>query len=189
MTSLHDLNNAGGQRAFEVIPANTVVALQLRLRSGSAATDFLVRAQDGASSGLDCEFTVIDDGPYKGRKLWQRYTMCGDRPGHAEAGRISCNTLRAILESARGIRPDDTGEAAQEARRVKDWGAFDGVCFLARLGVRPPQNGFDAKNTVLEVITPDRPGWRQVAQIPVTTSAATGTAAPAAAIVRPEWAG
>jgi hypothetical protein len=193
-----DFNTAGGQR--DVIPANTTCTLQLTIRRGGAGDGgWLKTSADGASVGLDCEFTVVD-GNFVKRKLWQLFTLSGTTEGHAEAGEISKSTLRAILESARGIRPHDQSEAAQNARKVSGWQDFDGLRFVAMPGVRPPQNGFDAKNTVLRVITPERQQWKQPEQIdrslladkPTNSGAAapaSTTTPPANAIARPTWAG
>jgi hypothetical protein len=189
-----DFNDAGEQKNFDVIPANTICTLQLTIRPGSAGDGgWLKRSGDGASEGLDCEFVVVD-GEYAKRKLWQLYTLRGTTPGHAAAGEISRNTLRAILESARGIRPDDKSEAAQNARKISGWADLDQLRFVARLGVRPPRDGYQAKNTILEVITPERQVWKQPEQISAKTSsgaapsAAPAAAPPASAIARPQWA-
>jgi hypothetical protein len=193
-----DFNNAGEQRTFDVIPANTICTLQLTIHPGGAGDDgWLKRSADGASEGLDCEFVVVD-GQYAKRKLWQLFTLSGTTPGHAEAGEISRNTLRAILESARGIKPSDTSEAAKAARKVSGWADLDGLRFVARLGVRPPRDNYAAKNAILEVITPDRQTWKQLEQIDKSnkpsnsgtsaTSPATPPAAPTNAIARPQWA-
>ena len=141
------------------------------------------------------ECIVVDEGPYKARKVWQLLTLSGTRPGHADAGRISLATLKAIVESAKGIRPDDTSEAAQAARKV-GWADLDGLRFVARIGVRPPEGQYPAKNTILEVITPDRQSWRQPTQLDRDLfNKSNGGAAPAAtaqppanAISRPQWA-
>jgi hypothetical protein len=189
-----DFNTAGEQRSFDVIPANTIVTLQLTIRPGNAGDDgWLKRSADGASEGLDCEFTVTE-GQFAKRKLWQLFTVRGTTPGHAEAGEISRNTFREILESARGIRPEDKSEAAQVARKVSSWADFDQLRFVARLGVRPPRDGYQAKNTILEVVTPDRQTRQKPEQIsakPANSAAppAAPTAPPANAIMRPQWAG
>jgi hypothetical protein len=47
------------------------------------------------------------------------FYVAGTTSGHAEAGEISRNTLRAILESARGIKPDDKSEAAAAHARLR----------------------------------------------------------------------
>jgi hypothetical protein len=191
-----DLNTVGEQRSFDVIPANTILTLQIKIRRGNAGDGgWLRRAKDGASEGLDLELTVVDEGPYKGRKLWLLLTVSGTKPGHADAGKISLATLKAIVESAKGIGPDDTSEAAQAARKVS-WQDFDGLRFIARLGVRPPEGSYPAKNTILEVITPERQAWRQPTQLdrdlinkPNGGAAPTATTqAPANAVARPQWA-
>jgi hypothetical protein len=188
-----DFNDDGEQRSFDVIPANTIVVLQMTIRPGGAGdNDWLKRAADGNSEGLDCEFVVVN-GEYAKRKLWQLYTLRGKTDGHAEAGRISRETLKAILESARAIKPDDTSEAAQNARKVSGWADFDQLRFVARLGVRPPRDGFPAKNTILQVITPNLLDWQKhkPEQISVKASNPTAPAAattpPPGAIVRPPW--
>jgi hypothetical protein len=189
-----DFNTAGKQQSFDVIPANTICNLQMNIRPGNAgAGGFLTRATDGASQGLDVEFVVID-GDHARRKLWQRFTLSGTTAGHAEAAEISRNTLRAILESARGIKAADTGEEALAARKVTGWGDFDGLRFVARIGVRPPKDGYQAKNVIAEVITPDRKNYKQPEQVTKPSNGgavapATTTATPPAnAVVRPQWA-
>jgi hypothetical protein len=191
-TTSFNFNTAGEQRIFDVIPANTICTLQLTIRPGGGSDDgWLKRSADGTSEGLDCEFTVVD-GQYAKRKLWQLFTLRGTTPGHAEAGEISRNTLRAILESARGIKPSDSSEAAQNARKVSSWADFNQLRFVARIGVRPPRDGYQAKNTILEVITPDRQQWQKPEQISVKV-ANSGASAPApstpaaGSITRPEW--
>jgi len=66
-----DFNDAGPQKNFDVIPANTTVSLQMTIRPGGAGDGgWLKRSADGGSEGLDCEF-VVTDGPFAKRKLWQ----------------------------------------------------------------------------------------------------------------------
>jgi hypothetical protein len=90
--------------------------------------------------------------------------------------------LRAMLESARAIRPDDKSDAANAARQAKGWSEFDGLRFVIRVGVRPPHNGYAAQNTVKEVITPDRNEWRRIEQVDHAPMSP-----PAGAITRPDW--
>ena len=97
--------------------------------------------------------------------------------------------LRAILESARGIKPADTSDAAKQARRIGSYGDLNGLSFIVRIGVEPPQNGYKAKNRLDHVVTPDEKAWHPVTQEP----AAAQPAAPAkpastpAKINRPDW--
>jgi hypothetical protein len=193
MTTNLDFNDAGEQRTLEVIPANTIATVHLTIRPGGAGDgSWLKRSADGASEGLDCELTVVD-GPFAKRKLWHRFTLAGTTERHEQAREISRRMLRAILESARGIRPDDASEAAQNARKRSSWADFDGLRFVVRIGVQPPKGNYQARNTLLEVITPERQGWKQPAQIDAATkpngpAPAATTTPPANAIARPNWA-
>jgi len=145
MTTNLDFNDAGAQRSFAVIPAHTNCVLQITIHPGGGGDDgWLTDASDQASQGLDCEFTVVE-GEYAKRKLWQRFTLEGTKPNHAEAGRISRNTIRAMIESARGIRPDDASDEAKAKRKLAGWGDLNGLRFMARLGVKPPEGNFPAK--------------------------------------------
>jgi len=189
-----DFNTASEQR--DVIPANTTVTLQLKIKPGGGGDDgWLTRANDG---GSEVEYTVVD-GEHAKRKIFQRLTLHGTTEGHAEAGQISRNTLRSIIESARGILSNDKSEAAQEKRKLPGgWQELDGIRFIARLGVRPPQGGYPAKNVILDIITPERQGWRQLEQVAVATAVpgagpasstpASNAQPPANAVARPQWA-
>jgi hypothetical protein len=183
----YDFNDADTQR--NVIPAGTIATVRMTIRPGSAGEGgWLRRSKDGNSESLDCEFVVVD-GPFA-RKFWMFLTIVGTTPGHAEAAKISAGMLRAILESARGIKPDDKSDAAKEARRIKSYGDLNGLTFVARIGVEPPQNGYEAKNRLGHVVTPDEKAWHPAAQEP----AAARPAEPAkhestpAKINRPDWA-
>jgi hypothetical protein len=186
----HDFNNADPQRSFDVIPDGTIATVHMTVRPGSAGEGgWLRRSKDGESEALDCEFVVLD-GPFAKRKFWSLFTVNGTTPGHAEAAKISSSKLRAILESARGIKPDDKSDAAKEARRTSSYGDFNGLSFVARIGVEPPQNGYKAKNRLDRVITPDEKAWHPVRQEPAA-AAPTTSAQPAsspAKIERPRWA-
>ena len=185
-----DFNNASAQRVFDVIPAGTVAALHMTVRPGNAGEGGLLRrSKNGNSVALDAEFTVLD-GPYAKRKFWVLNTLEGTTPNHATAAEISRKRLRAILESARGIRPDDSSEAAKQARQVAGYQDFDGLRFVGRIGVEPASGGYPAKNILLDAVTRDRKDWRRVEQVAKQPSDPAPAAAKAepAKIVRPTWA-
>jgi hypothetical protein len=194
---MEDFNTASPQRSFDVIPPNTIATLQIRVRPGNVGNaGWLRRSKDGLSEALDLELTVVQ-GEFAKRKVWTLLTLQGTTDGHAEAARISQSKIRAILESARGVRPDDTSEAAVQARRIADYGELNNLRFIARIGVEPARSGFKAKNTVEEVITPDRTDWHHVEQVVAHQAAkdsdtpASEAAKPAstpAKIGRPRWA-
>src|SRR5262249_43905246 len=157
---------------FELIPQSTPATCVLHLRPGGVGEDgMLKRSKDGLCEMLDCEFTVAD-GPYKGRKFWQYMILTGTTDGHGQAVERSLSTLKAILDSALGLKPNDTSPQARAARSVslKD---FEGKTFLGRIGVEKGAAKNDGsgenwpdKNVLAGVITPDKKDWHPVEQPP-----------------------
>jgi hypothetical protein len=186
----YDFNDAESQRDFEVIPDGTIATVRMTVRPGNVGEGgWLRRSKDGNSEAIDGEFVVLD-GPHAKRKFWNLFTVSGTTQGHAEAAKISAGKLRAILESARGIKPDDKSDAAKQARRIESYSELNGLAFIARIGVEPPQNGYKAKNRLDRVITPDEKSWKPVTQEPAAaapTSPVQSASTPAR-IGRPAWA-
>jgi hypothetical protein len=194
---MFDYSEAQAQREIDLIPHATIVNLQLTVRPGGAGEGgMLKRSHDGGCEMLDVELTVVN-GDYARRKLWERFVLAGTTDGHAKAVEISRGKLRAILESARGIKPDDMGEQARAARKA-NLGDFDGMRFIARVGIEKGKargNGdgnYPDRNVLLTIVTPDHKDWHAVEQMPQparspTGAAATTPAAPAA-ITKPAWA-
>lgn len=191
----YDLNSASEQRTGDLIPDGTIVNVHMTVRPGNSGEGgWLKRSKAGDSQALDCEFTVLD-GAYAKRKFWSLMTMEGTTEGHAKAAEISAARLRAILESVNGIRPDDESPNAAVKRRVNSLGEFDGVRFVAKVGIEKGKDGYKDKNSLAAVITPDRKDWSKVEQIAkqgnfqqVGTVAAGVVANAAAAAGKPSWA-
>jgi hypothetical protein len=184
-----DYNTADGQRDLDVIPNGTIAVVQLNIRPGDAGEDgMLRRSKDGGCEMLDCEFVVVE-GPHAKRKFFSNMVLSGTTDGHAQAADITRSRLRAILESARGIKPQDVSEAAKKAR-VAEYRDFDGIRFLAKIGIEPAKGEYKAKNTITTVITPDMKEWRPIEQLEQPPAHATpATVAPASkTIVKPAWA-
>ncbi len=187
-----DFNSADEQRSFnEIIPDGTVAVVHLTIRPGNAGEGgWLKRSSSGESQALDCEFTVVG-GQYDRRKFWTLMTLEGTTDGHTKAGEISASRLRGILESARGIRPDDESDNAKAARRINSYGDLDGMRFMARIAVEKGGDKYKDKNILDIAITPDRKEWRRVEQIPKVANTAMGQQqAPQGQqqIQRPSWA-
>jgi hypothetical protein len=192
-----DFNAAEPQREIGLIDDGTVAVVQINVRPGNAGDGgWLKRSKAGESEALDCEFTVVD-GPYAKRKFWTLFTLGGISEGQKKAGDISGSKIRGILESARGIRPDDQSDTAKAARQIGDWGDLDGLRFIAKIGVEKGKDGFKDKNVLEAAITPDRTAWKKVEQTLRTATAAasignTFGAAPVqpppSTIQKPSWA-
>ena len=194
----HNFNTAKEQTEFgEVIPDGTIATIQVNIRPGGAGEGgWMKRSDKTGSTGLDAEFTVVD-GPYTKRKFWKLFTMEGPNEGHAKAGEISASQIRGILESARGIRPDDESDAARSARVINSWGDLDGLRFVGKIGVEKGKDGYKDKNTLAIALTPDRQQYKRAEQVarPVTAAPsvvpapAQGISAQApASPSRPSWA-
>jgi hypothetical protein len=187
-----ELNNAEPQREGGLIPENTIAVCHLTIRPGGAGEGgWLKRSKDGSSLAIDAEFTIVE-GPYAKRKFWKLYTVDGTAEGHQKAAAISASQIRAIVESARGIRPDDDSDAAKQARRLNNWGELDGIRFIGKIGIEKGKDGYKDKNTLWAAITPDRRDWvkvEQVASPAVSVGAAAAQAAQSAKPAgKPSWA-
>jgi hypothetical protein len=183
-----DFNAAGAQRSFDVIPDGTIAVVQLKVRPGNVGEGgWLKRSKNGDAEGIDAELTVAE-GEYTRRKFWAYMLTGGTTDGHAQAGDITERRLRAILESARGIKPTDVSETAKQARCATSYADFDGLRFLCRIDVEPARGEYKAKNILGEVITPDRKEWRPIEQAKPDGANAMPTGASVQTIKKPEWA-
>jgi hypothetical protein len=198
----YDYSDAPPPRDVELIPRNTLATVQMRIRPGNAGEGGLLkRSKDGGCEMLDVEFVVVD-GPYAKRKFWENMILAGTTDGHAKAVEISRGKLRQILESSRGIKPEDMSPQARTARtaELKD---FDDVIFIAKIGVEKgePRNdgsgdNYSDKNILAAIITPDKKDWHPVEQPPPWNGGSGGSteapAAPAASgagpVTKPAWA-
>ena len=181
-----DYNSAGAQKSFDVIPDGTIVVVQMNIRRGNAGEGGLLkRSSNGQAEGLDAEFIVVE-GDHVKRKFWENMVVDGETDGHKEAADITHRRLRAIIESVKGIKPADVSEAAKAARNV-EYAEFDGMRFLCRVGVEPAHDGYKAKNTLAQVITPDRTKeWRPIEQQPKPKDSGPGGNTPTP-IIKPKW--
>ncbi len=183
----HDYNTAdAGGGSFDLVPANTVARVILTIRPGAEGEGgWLTQSKSSDAQYVNCEF-IITEGEYAKRKFWGNLTVSGgkvDDQGNSKAGNITRETLRAILESARNIDPKDESDEAKRKRLVSGYGDFNDMEFVAKIGVEPARDQYQAKNKLLSVVTPDKPEY----------SGGTGQVAGNGAAVqpgqKPAWAG
>jgi hypothetical protein len=186
---------------FDLIPHGTVATVGMHIRAGGVGEDgMLKRSKNGDCEMLDVEFTVVD-GPHKGRKFWEYWILEGTTDGHKTSIDINHGTLKAIIDSALGLKPDDVSPEARKARTISVK-QFEGMTFVAKIGIekgKPKNDGsgetWSDKNILAGVITKGHKDWHPVEQPPpfnggggtaaATPSAPAATAAP---IERPKWA-
>jgi hypothetical protein len=178
-----DLTDTGTQRqSDDPIPAG-VYRLRAKVKAGTAGTYHLLKiAKNGVSLMLVLECTVIE-GEHQDRKVWDYITCELDEQGTITplpqdklqklqtSARLGRNRLRAIIDSAYKLDPNDKSEAAQEVRRRFDsYAAFDGIKFWAQVEERPAANGYGPSNNIDFIITPDLPDYPQEASAPPTAT-------------------
>src|SRR6516162_2978023 len=193
----YDYTDAPPPRDMELIPHGTIATCVLHILAGGVGEDgMLKRSKAGDAEMLSCEFTLAD-GPHKGRKCWEYMILSGTTSGHAKSADINRGTLKAILDSALGLKPDDVSPQTRSARTVS-LKQFEGMTFIAKIGIEKGGTKNDGsgewpdKNILAGVITPDRKEWRPVEQPPPfngggsPSAAAPSSSAPP--IERPGWA-
>jgi len=184
---------------FEPIPHGTIATVAMHIDAGNVGEDgMLKRSKDGGCEMLNAVLTITD-GPYKGRKVFERWILAGTTDGHAKSADINRGTLKAILDSALGLKPDDVSPQARAARTVS-LKQFEGMTFVGKIGIekgKPKNDGtgesWSDKNILAAVITPDKKEWRPSEQPPPFNGGGGGApssppSSPAAPIGRPEWA-
>jgi hypothetical protein len=193
----YDFTNAPAPKEFELIPHGTIAIVSLHIKPGGVGEDgMLMRSRAGDCEMLSCELTIID-GQYRSRKVFENWILEGTTDGHSKAIEISCGTIKTILDSAYGLRPDDKSEKARQIR-TKRLGELEGLTFIAKIGIekggKPKPDGsgnWPDKNILAAAITPDRKDWRPVDQpvLPLDSSK-PATAAPAQPDqpATPDWA-
>src|SRR5215468_3228442 len=199
---MYDYTDAPPPRDLELIPHGTIATLVLHVRPGGVGEDgMLKRTRAGDAEMLDCEL-VAADGPHAKRKFWERWILSGTTAGQAQAAEIARSTLRAILDSALGLKPDDVSPQARAARTVS-LKQFEGMTFTGKIGIEkggPKKDkagnltgeNWPDKNVLAAVITPDKKDWKPVEQPPPFNGggAASSSTPPQSAppIQRPGWA-
>jgi hypothetical protein len=178
----------------ELIPVGEVAIVQMRIRAGSAGEDgMLTRAKDGKSEYLNAEFVLLD-GKHAKMKFWQILLVTGETDGHKQMIDKSQAIRKAVLDSAYGIRPDDKSPEAR-AKRSKFLREFDGIRFQAKVGIEkggPRSPGstemYRDKNTLAEVITPDKTGYRGPFEQSPSPNVSAAPAPSSTLPTKPDWA-
>jgi len=98
------------------IPEGTKTTVVIHVKQGGVGEDqMLTRSKDGGCEMLAVVFTVAD-GAYKGEKFPENWVLEGTTDGHAKAGEITRRKLKAILDSAFGLDPNDKSPEARARR-------------------------------------------------------------------------
>lgn len=204
----NDFNDAEAQHgAFDLIPKGTIVPLRMSIKPGGHddhsqgwTGGYATESFETGAVYLACEF-VVTSGPFAKRKMWSNVGLHSKKgPTWGQMGR---SFIRAALNSARNVHPQDNSPQATAARRINGFVDLDGIEFIARVDVEKDAKGED-RNVVKIAIEPDHKDYAAlmggVAKGPVGSGnpgapaqAATAFAAPARAVQptatgKPSWA-
>jgi len=186
MTSMYDMNDAEPQRSGELIPDGTFAKVTMALRPGgidgqSEIDRGLLKASNTVGSdvlNLDCEFTIVE-GAHAKRKFWQTLTASGgkvDEKGVSLGWKITKSTIRAMIDSALGLNPEDMSEAAKQKRVLRGLADLNGITFVAKIKVEPSNDSrYGDANKLARVILPTEKVWQAVMQgqdVPASPTAA-----------------
>jgi hypothetical protein len=158
MSNWNDFNDAEQQPSYELIPKGTVVKLRMTIKPGGHDNieqgwtgGYATESFDTGSVYLSCEFVVLE-GEYAKRKLWSNVGLHSAKgPAWGNMGR---SFIRAVLNSARGVHPQDNSPQAAAARRIRDFNDLDGIEFVAKVDVEKDNKG-ENKNVIKQAIEPD----------------------------------
>lgn len=158
MSAWNDFNDAEQQQDFDLIPKGTLAKVRMSLKPGGFddptrgwTGGYATQSMETGAVFLHCEFVVLG-GEFTRRKLWSNiglYSPKGD--AWANMGR---SFIRAALNSARVIAPQDTTPTALAARRIASLAELDGLEFAARIDVEKDAKG-EWRNVIKIAIEPD----------------------------------
>ena len=193
MSAWNDFNDAEQQQTFDLIPKGTVAKVRMTIKPGGYddpnqgwTGGYATQSFETGSIYLSCEFVVLE-GEFARRKMWSNVGLHSAKgPAWGNMGRTF---VRAALNSARNIRPQDNSPQAAAARRISGFHELDGLEFVVRIDVEKDGRG-DLRNVVKNPVEPDHPDYARAtgtashpAQVaytpvaPVASPAATPTAA------------
>lgn len=162
-----DFNDAPSQRedGFELLPAGAVFKFHMTIRPGGVGEGgFLTQSKSSDAQFLDCDF-AISSMPYRGRRIFQNFTMSGgsvDEKGRSKGGMISAAMLRAIINSARNIKPDDDSDQARAGRVLNGYADFTGMEFAGKVGIEKGRDGYADKNKISHIVEPGQKDYERV---------------------------
>ena len=114
--SFFDFNSASEQTSFDLIPKGALVRVRMTVKPGGFddasqgwTGGYATRNDNTGSVYLNCEFVVME-GQYARRKMWSLIGLYS--PKGPEWSNMGRTFIKAVLNSARAIHPNDNGPAA-----------------------------------------------------------------------------
>lgn len=186
MSAWNDFNDAEQQQSFDLIPKGTVARVRMTIKPGGFDDPaqgwnggYATQSFETGSVYLSCEFVILE-GEFARRKMWSNIGLYS--PKGPNWGNMGRTFVRAALNSARNIRPQDNSPQAAAARRIAGFHELDGLEFVARIDVEKDGRG-ELKNVVKLAVEPDHPDY---ARGNGASGAAVAPARPTAASFAPQ---
>lgn len=157
-----DFNTADKQQEFGLIPDGTIVPVMMSLRAnhgdmpgmGPKDGGLFKQTNDGTAYMIDVEY-IVTAGEFAKRKMWEFICAKGNgSDGHVKWENIAKTKIRAMLESAYNIDPDDDSDAAIAKRSIEGYANLHGLVFTARVGVEKSDDPQYSDKNVLRPVTP-----------------------------------
>jgi hypothetical protein len=151
---------------YQLIPAGLVVKARFNLRfKEGRETTFLKHSLDG-SLYLDGVFTILN-GTYKGHLIPQ--LICIEETAQRRLQQdvdedMGLSLIRAMIESARSIHPDDVSEQAINARCLASLEELDHLECAVKIGVNQSTNHgmLPGRNYISLIVTPEHKIYEKV---------------------------
>lgn len=183
-----DFNDAEQQQDFDLIPKGTLVPVRMTIKPGGYDNPdqgwvggYATESFETGSIYLAAEF-VVTAGEYAKRKIWSNIGLHSKKgPAWGQMGR---SFLRAALNSARNVHPQDHSPQAAAARRIQGFHELDGLEFIARVDIEKDAKGMD-RNVIKFAVEPDHPQYARLKGAPPSPHAG-GTAPRAPAQAAPQ---
>ena len=202
--SLFNLNEANQQSSGTggAIPPNSCVVVKMHLRTASEVSSgrrnpamqgshpLLIKSGRSSLEYLDTVLEVVQ-GKYTGRKIFHKFNILGAQTeGQRKAVDISRSQIRALVECAKQIDPEDMSPQACQARNV-DPEEMEGMTFPILVKCEPSQalnkagTEYYCNNALVRVIVPSDKQWKElqekgevISDEPVPTYPAGGVSSP-----------
>ena len=152
---------SGYQPNSPLVPRGTIV-LTFRRTSCSATrpTGLTLLTKDRSAEMLKTEFTFLE-GLDARRKVFGNFPIViGTTEGQKSwSARNKWGCSRASLQKRSIRRPERPVAEARAKLTAEPWRDFDGLRFLAQIGIEKGKDGFEDKNIIARAITRDMPQW------------------------------
>jgi hypothetical protein len=152
-----------------------VYCLEITIVPGNAGEGGYLRLAKNLRSLMLELICKIVGTEYAGHKIWDYITVEFDESNdqglppldpnkldnYRTSVRMGRTKLRAIIDSAYGLLPNDDSDAAKAKRKLSSYGELHGLKFYAQVEERQGRDGYGPSNCVDFVVTPDLPGYPQ----------------------------